>query len=222
MSAPVSRLRDASFFSDEEGEVAVYSAYERFERSYVAKRKVVPRSGTHPTVKGLLPAGAEIAELPPPSTPPPRPSMQTLPSMEVPLPSTEAPRHSSARAPRPSRMEAPFEAGIAPHALLVFAALHVLPLLAWVLSGAEWTWRSASTFVTAAAALGLAAALRLRPSRRLAVVGLAVATVSFARIVGVEWTWSTWLAFLMTAALAAVLARAVVRPLLTRLFERGS
>jgi hypothetical protein len=217
MSAPVSRLRDPSLFLDEEDDVAEWSAYERFERSYVARRKRPPGSGVRPTVKGLLPAAAETPETPPPSTwqqaPPP-------PTWEAPPPSTHAPQPSTQTPPRPSREE-PFDAGITPHALLVFAALHTVPLLAWVLSEAPWTWRSASTFATAAGALVVAAALRRRPSRRLVLAGLAIAGASFARVVGVPWTWSTWIAFLLTAALAVVLARAALPRWLARdLFGR--
>jgi hypothetical protein len=106
--------------------------------------------------------------------------------------------------------EEPFEAGITPYALLVFGALHLFPLLAWVLSDAPWTWRSASTLVTAGAALILSAALRRQPSRRLVVYGMGVALLSFARTLGVDWTWSTRIVFLLTAVLWFVLARAAL------------
>jgi hypothetical protein len=109
-------------------------------------------------------------------------------------------------------IEEPFEPGITPHALLVFGALHVLPLLAWVVSDASWTWRSASTLVAAGAAFVLAAALRRQPSRRLVVYGLGVAVLSFARTVGVDWTWSTRVVFLLTVVLAFVLVRAALPP----------
>jgi hypothetical protein len=201
MTLPVSLLPDALPPSDEErgfvlevtsrldrttsedrNEVAVWTAYERFEHSWLATRDPVPPRLTS-TATELLPAGTEVLEAPP--------------------------------------SEAAFDAWITPHALLVFGALHVVALLAWVFSDAPWTWRSAAVFAAVAAALVLAAALLRRPSRRLGMAGFAVAIVSFARLLGVEWIGSTWVAFLLTAALAAVLACAVVPATLARrLFAR--
>jgi hypothetical protein len=120
--------------------------------------------------------------------------------------------------PAPAKSEiveaCPFDAGITPHALLVFGAFHAVPLLGWALSDAPWTWRSAAALVAVGAALVLSAALRRGPSRRLVVCGLGVALVSFSRMVDVDWTLSTWAAFLPTAALAIVLARAAIPPAL--------